>query len=50
VGSTRESARTYLSGKEMAAKMGRKKPANLHKYNSTKEKKTSICTTVEGIR
>jgi hypothetical protein len=34
----------------MAAEMGRKKPANLHKYNSTKEKKISTCTTVQGIR
>jgi hypothetical protein len=34
----------------MAAKMGRKKPANLHKYNSIWEKKTITCTTVQGIR
>jgi hypothetical protein len=37
----RESGRTYLSRKEMAAKMGRNKTVNLHKYNSRREKKTS---------
>jgi hypothetical protein len=38
----RVSGLTYLCRKEVAAKMGKNKIVKLHKYNSTREKKTTI--------